>query len=59
MKLEPSYLGDGAYVKVDEIGRVVITTGSHLDADADNRIVFEPEVLIELVKYIERMTEGT
>ena len=55
---EPTYLGDGVYVKVDGRGRVVLTTGSYSDVEAENRIGFEPEVLIALVKYIEQMIDS-
>lgn len=41
----PAYLGDGVYAHVDDYGCVVLTTGHHDPAIADNTIVFEPEVL--------------
>ena len=60
-KPEPSYLGDGVYAKVDEYGSLVLTTGSHLDAEADHRIVFdahEPSVTAKLLLYIQVWMEG-
>lgn len=50
----PLYLGDGAYVHEDAAGRVVLTTGSHRPAEADNVIVLEDEVLEALVVWAMR-----
>lgn len=52
--IEPEYLGDSVYAKFDGFG-VVLTTDSHEDKDAGNRIVLEPEVVSELVAYIDRI----
>lgn len=41
----PQYLGDGVYAHLDSFGDVVLTTGHHLPAAADNVIVLEPQVL--------------
>lgn len=49
----PTYLGDGVYAKQDELGRLVLTTGDHDDARADNRIVLEPEVVAALIRYLD------
>lgn len=51
---EPSYIGDGVYVRVDDWGRIVLTTGHHDEAHADNVIVLEPEVLREFDRWRER-----
>ena len=48
----PSYLGDGAYVHIDGIGRMTLTTGHHDPAQADFVIVLEPEVLDAFQKYV-------
>lgn len=54
----PSYLGDGVYASVGQIG-LVLTTGHHDPAQADNTIVFEPEVLAALEKYISKFKENS
>ena len=46
------YLGDGVYAR-EENGRLVLTTDSHLLADARNVIILEPEVLAELRDFID------
>lgn len=51
MMTHARYLGDGVYAKFDGHG-IVLTTGSHLDRDADNRIVMEPEVAQNFVRYL-------
>jgi hypothetical protein len=47
-----SYLGDGVYVHLDEGDRVILTTGHHEPEKADNTIVFEPEVLDALKRWL-------
>ena len=54
-RLEPAYPADGVYVKLDEHGQVVLTTGSHVDSEARNRIVLEPEVHVAFVKWTESL----
>ena len=49
-----TYLGDGVYVKMNEHG-VVLTTGSHLDEEADSRIVLEPAVHVAFVQWTEAL----
>ena len=51
---EPSYLGDGVYIKADAFidGDFVLTTGSHKNADAHNRIHLESAVWKKLVEYL-------
>jgi hypothetical protein len=48
--MEPRYLGDGVYAKSDE-QYIWLTTGSHLDEEATNRIALEPKVLVALATY--------
>lgn len=51
---EPRYLGDGVYVKKHELDpmALVITTGSHNEEEADNRIVLELDTARQLQQYI-------
>ena len=58
MDSRAEYLGDGVYVKRDEHGRVVLTTGSHHDAEADNGIVLEPKVHIAFVRWMESLVRS-
>ena len=51
--MKPRYLGDAVYASVDEFGRLILTTDSHLPADANNMIVLEPEVLAQLRAYLD------
>mgnify|MGYP006282166019 CR=1 FL=1 len=52
------YLGDGVYVRaVDQRGAVVLTTETHEEMLAPNRIVIEPEVLEALLRFRARMHE--
>lgn len=53
--IEPRYLGDGIYVKEDEHGQMVLTTGSHLDGDAENRIVFGEHETKALLLWIAKL----
>jgi hypothetical protein len=48
--MEPRYLGDGVYAKSDD-QYIWLTTGSHLDEEATNRIALEPEVFEALAAY--------
>ena len=47
-----TYLGDGVYVELDEVGAVVLTTENGIAVT--NRIVLEPEVLESLELWFER-----
>lgn len=47
-----AYLGDAVYADLDEQGRLVLTTEDGIDVT--NRIVFEPEVILSLINYINR-----
>ncbi len=53
--MTPEYLGDGVYVSFSPFGEVVLTTGHHEPAQADNTIVLEPQVLAALEKWVERL----
>ena len=46
------YIGDGIYAKLNDNKDVVLTTGSHIDEDCDNRIVFEPRELQSLLMWL-------
>lgn len=52
--IAPDYLGDGVYATDDPQG-LILTTGHHLPASADNTIMLEPEVIVALERYLERM----
>ena len=54
---EPAYLGDGVYIQADE-GGLILTTGTHILAHADNVIYMEPGVLIALQQYLEKVIDG-
>lgn len=54
MSREPCYLGDGVYADTDGYGGLVLTTGTHERASADNVIVLEAEVLAALIQWIAR-----
>lgn len=52
------YLGDGVYVRaLDQRGSVVLTTETHEEMLAPNRIVIEPETLKALLRFRARMHE--
>lgn len=53
--MDPQYLGDGVYAQLDQWGRIVLTTGSHHQHEADNIIVLEPEVLREFDRWREKV----
>jgi hypothetical protein len=46
----PEYLGDGVYASFDGY-HLWLTTGSHEERDASNRIALEPSVYAALVRY--------
>lgn len=49
-----TYLGDSVYVEIDN-DQIILTTENGWPDDPRNRIVLEPEVYNELVKYINRI----
>ena len=51
--MESRYLGDGVYASIKN-GMIMLSTGSHIEDDAEHVIWLEPEVAIELKKYIEQ-----
>lgn len=55
--IEPTYVGDGLYVRTDSLGALVLTTGHHEQAQADNVIVLEPEVWASLMLIISKANE--
>lgn len=50
MSRKPRYLGDGVYASFDGY-YIWLRTGSHLDAEATNRIALEPSVFAALQQY--------
>lgn len=50
-----TYLGDGAYARMDRFGSVILTTGSHVEQAATNRIVLEPQVYAALLAWMEML----
>lgn len=50
----PEYLGDGVYASFDGY-HLWLTTGSHEERDASNRIALEPGVYAALVRYQARV----
>lgn len=45
------YLGDAVYAQFDGYG-ILLTTGSHIPADASNQIALEPRVIEDFQRYI-------
>lgn len=45
------YIGDGVYAQFDGYG-VVLTTGSHLESECDQRITLEPQVIEDFIRYV-------
>jgi hypothetical protein len=54
---EPTYLGDGVYMSPCRDGGIMLTTGHHLETQADNVIYLEPSVLMNLIQILERAME--
>lgn len=48
------YLGDGVYVHFDAQNSVVLTTGHHLPTLADNTIILEMDVIVQLLDYLKQ-----
>ncbi len=57
--MKPEYLGDGVYASYNERGQLVLTTGHHLETEADNIVYLEPKVLSALLKYVDKAKEQT
>lgn len=49
--MEPRYLGDGVYASVKH-GMVMLTTGHHLEEQAEKVIWLEPDVIKALHTYL-------
>ena len=49
---QPAYIGDGVYVRPDQFGGVVLTTGNDLPQHADNVMFLEAQVRESLLAYI-------
>ena len=54
--MSPVYLGDGVYVAIEH-GMARLTTGSHQEAEADNVIFLEPDVIGALQLFLKRWRE--
>lgn len=50
---QPEYLGDGAYVRLNDDGQVVLFTSDGMQLT--NAIHLEPEVLASFKEWLERM----
>lgn len=50
-----TYLGDAVYAQWTEYGELELTTEDGIRAT--NRIILEPEVLAELMRYVQRRIE--
>jgi len=48
----PIYLGDAVYATMTEDGEVILTTGSHHLADADNVVHLDERTLSNFIKWI-------
>lgn len=57
LMIKPEYLGDGVYASSTAEFPLVLTTGHHEPALADNKIAFEPEVIAALEIYITRIKQ--
>lgn len=56
---QPIHLGDGAYVSEGFYpGEVILTTGSHNPADADNYIALDPNGIRLLLEWLNVNGEG-
>jgi hypothetical protein len=51
--MKPDYLSDGVYAQIER-GMVKLTTGSHVDTEAQQTIYLEPEVCAALQRYLAR-----
>lgn len=56
MTREATYLGDGVYATFDGY-YIWLTTGSHEQSDATNRIALEPAVFNALLRYQRALCE--
>lgn len=54
LAITPTYVGDGVYVQTDSFGSLVLTTGNHDPAKAENVIVLEPQVWAQLTEIISK-----
>lgn len=49
-----SYIGDGVYAFFDGFG-IWLRTGSHEEDKCDDKIYLEPDVLVSLNKFVDRL----
>jgi hypothetical protein len=52
MKPDSRYIGDGVYIR-DDGYQLVLTTGHHLEAEADNIVCLEDECVDGLLRFLE------
>lgn len=50
-----TYIGDGIYAQIDNIGRLILTTENGISVT--NTIVFEPQEWLTLINWIRRESE--
>ena len=51
---EPTYLGDGVYAQETSYEDILLTTGSHREDEADNKIILEPQIVQRLVAWLNK-----
>ena len=56
--IKSSYLGDAVYATDIGCGAIMLTTDHHNPALASAQIILEPDVLVALDRYRERMKEA-
>jgi hypothetical protein len=52
------YLGDAVYATTDDVGRMILTTNSHVPQDAESRICIEPEVWDAMKRFVARASQS-
>lgn len=55
--MKPVYLGDGVYLSFSR-GCAVLTTGTHIEDQADNVIYLEPSVIMSLLRELQEVTKN-
>lgn len=48
------YLGDAVYASLEADGSIRLSTNSHLETDAADNIILEPEVMQALIEFKDR-----
>lgn len=52
--MNPEYLGDSVYVKLNSLGDIELTTNNGYPDDPRNVIVLEVEVLLKFLEWLRR-----